>query len=333
MAQGFAHPVLDAAGLPGGPGGPGRPSDPVSRPVAVQLLDQAWVLWRDAAGQAVAAPDRCPHRGAALSLGRVCGGELQCAYHGWRFDGTGRCTAVPALPQFQPPPGHGLAVRPLTEAHGLLWLQPDGAAPRLPVFEAEADARLRKLNVGPFDVATSAPRLVENFLDAAHFAFVHDGWLGEPAQPAVPDHEVRVDDQGLHLRGLRVWQPRSNLRSEGGSWVGYDYQVSSPYCALLRKQPDAQQGWRESIALFVQPMAPELSRAWFRLAVPLHETDDAALQAFQCAIFEQDRPVLESQRPRRLPLDAGAERHCTADRGSMAYRRWLQALGVEFGTC
>src|SRR5256885_16533311 len=48
----------------------------------------------------------------------------------------------------------------------------------LPAFEAEADAHLRKLNCGPYDVAASAPRIIENFLDMSHFGFVHEGWLG-----------------------------------------------------------------------------------------------------------------------------------------------------------
>jgi phenylpropionate dioxygenase-like ring-hydroxylating dioxygenase large terminal subunit len=49
--------------------------------------------------------------------------------------------------------------------------------------EAEADAALRKMNCGPYDVAASAPRIVENFLDMAHFSFVHEGWLGLRARP------------------------------------------------------------------------------------------------------------------------------------------------------
>ena len=57
------------------------------------------------------------------------------------------------------------------------------------------------------------------------------------------------------------------------------------------------------------------------------------MRAFQDAIFGQDRPVLESQRPRRLPLDPRAELHCAADRASAAYRRHLRATGIAFGTC
>jgi phenylpropionate dioxygenase-like ring-hydroxylating dioxygenase large terminal subunit len=319
VEQRLPHPVLAAAAL-------------ADAPRAVRLLEQDWVLWRDADGVAHAAPDQCPHRGARLSLGRVCGGELQCAYHGWRFDGRGRCTAVPALPGFVPPASHALAQRPLVEAHGLLWLQPQGETAPLPELAALADARLRSVLVGPFDVATSAPRIVENFLDLAHFGFVHEGWLGDAGHPEVADYSVQTDARGVRARGCRAWQPRSNLRSAQGAWVSYDYDVPAPYTALLSKAPDAQAGWREAIALLLCPVEPEQSRAWFCLAVPRSEVDDAALAAFQQTIFAQDRPVLESQRPRRLPL-SGGELHCAADRSSAAYRRWLRQLDVRFGTC
>ena len=69
---------------------------------------------------------------------------------------------------------------------------------------------------------------------------------------------------------------------------------------------------------------------WCRLAVPAHAADDDALRRFQHAIFRQDQPILESQRPKRLPL-SGGEVHGAADRGSVAYRRYLAQAGVTFG--
>jgi phenylpropionate dioxygenase-like ring-hydroxylating dioxygenase large terminal subunit len=315
----FAHPVAGAAQLG-------------AAPLSVRLLSDDYVLWRDGSGAVRAAPDRCPHRGTRLSLGRVRDGELECPYHGWRFAGDGRCVAIPAAPGFAPPASHGLALRPLTEAMGLLWLQPEGDAAGLPPFDAETDERLRRLNVGPYDVSASAPRIVENFLDMAHFGFVHEGLLGDRGHGAVPAYEVAVDEAGVHARGCRAWQPQSNRLSSAGSWVDYDYDVPAPYAAVLRKAPDAQAGYRESIALFVCPLEPEASRVWFRMAVPDQQSSDAQLREFQDRIFAQDRPVLESQRPRRLPL-TGGEVHSAADRASAAYRRYLKGLGITFGVC
>jgi len=59
-----------------------------------------------------------------------------------------------------------------------------------PAFEAENNTNMRKFNSGPYDVATSAPRIVENFLDMSHFSFVHDGWLGDSAHTEIPDLEL-----------------------------------------------------------------------------------------------------------------------------------------------
>lgn len=322
----WSHPVLAADALPAG------------QPQAVRLLDQPWVLWRDAQGQPLAAPDRCPHRGARLSLGRVDDGLLQCPYHGWCFGPTGACVRVPAMPEFQPPASHGLGhVVPLSQAHGLLWLRPDGGAPRLPAFAAEADDRLRKLNVGPYRVQTSAPRIVENFLDLAHFGTVHAGWLGDAQHLAVPPYTVTVDPaDGVLASGCQAWQPRSNLRSAGGSWVSYDYRVPAPFAAVLEKAPEQQAGWRESIALFIQPETPSSCQVWFRLAVPDWTASDEQLRAFQHTIFCQDQPVLESQEPKLLPIlpaSAGLEVHCGADRSAMAYRRYLNLLNITFGVC
>ncbi len=311
-------------------------------PLAARLLDQPLVLWRDAAGLPHAFPDRCPHRGARLSLGRVQDGRLECPYHGWQFEGGGRCVHVPALPRFQPPAGHRVECFGVQEAHGLVWVRlapgdGDGEARALPAFAAEGDERLRKLNCGPYDVAASAPRIVENFLDMSHFGFVHEGWLGARDAAAIDDYQVEATPTGLRATGCKAWQPQSNLHSTAAAQVEYSYEVTGPYAAVLTKLPEAGttavEGWRESIALYICPLTPESSRVWFRLAVADFDAPDEKLRAFQHTIFTQDQPVLESQEPKRLPLDLRAELHTAADKASSAYRRYLKTCGITFGVC
>ncbi|WP_341889896.1 aromatic ring-hydroxylating dioxygenase subunit alpha [Variovorax sp. YR752] len=316
--QRFAHPVLDASALG-------------AAPVAVRLLGDDVVLWRDESGTPRAAPDRCPHRGTRLSLGRICAGQIECPYHGWRFDGAGRCVHIPALPDFTPRATHAVAIFGVIEAHGLLWLHLDPEAV-LPRFDAETDPKLRKLNVGPYDVATSAPRIVENFLDLAHFGFVHEGWLGDRAHVALDSYRVEPTANGFVATGCRAWQPQSNRLSSEGSWVDYRYELTAPYAAVLTKLPEKQDGYRDEIALFVCPVDEDASRVWFRMALTDHDSSDEQVRTFQHTIFTQDQPVLESQRPRRLPL-SGGEVHCAADRSSAAYRRFLGEHGITFGTC
>lgn len=318
------HPVCEAAAL-------------LDQPRAARLLGQDLVLWRDASGASHAFIDQCPHRGARLSLGRVCEGRLTCPYHGWAFEGDGRCARIPAVPGFTPPASHAARAVAAREGHGLIWvrLQADADDPGLPCFAAEDDARLRKVLCGPYDVAASAPRIVENFLDMSHFGFVHTGILGDLAHTETPPYQVSVDAQGVQVRDVRAWQPQSNRLSAEGSWVSYGYDVPAPYTAVLTKAPDAQAGYSESIALFVCPVEPERSRVWVRLAVPDFASTDEQLRAFQDGIFMQDAPIVESQRPRLLPITDAVVRevHSAADRSSTAYRRYLREQGITFGVC
>jgi len=309
-------------------------------PLSVELLNQGLVLWRDQNGTVFGLHDRCPHRGARLSLGRVCQGQLQCAYHGWTFEGQGQCTQVPALPHFKPGPAQQAKAVAVQERMGLVWVCLDAANAEQaiwPVFAAEWNAGMRKFNAGPYDVATSAPRIVENFLDMSHFSFVHDGWLGQAGFSEIPDIQLTDSEMGFKVSNAQVWQPNTSALSTEGGMVSYTYEVNHPYSAVLTKIPDAQSGvppgYEESIVLLIQPQTTDSCRVWFRMAVSDLEADVEDVLAFQDKIFSQDKPVLESQKPRLLPLQTGAESNVASDKASVAYRRFLQKLAVTFGVC
>lgn len=300
-----------------------------TEPLAVQLFDEALVLWRDGSGQPVLMTDRCPHRGAKLSLGSVQGGQLQCAYHGWCFEASGQCASIPALPGFKPPASHRADRHELLQVHGLLWANPGEAVNPPPEL---AGLPARRLIYGPFDVATSAPRAVENFLDTAHFAFVHRGWLGEAGHPEVPHYDVTHTPDGRPvIEQYKTWQPRATASAADGGWVNYRYEVLSPYSALLSKRADAG-GPEDSYVIWACPTTEESCRLWFAQYTTDETSTDDALRDFQVEIFSQDQPILESQRPRRLPI-SGGEVMCAADRLSAAYRRYLQQVGIAYGVC
>jgi phenylpropionate dioxygenase-like ring-hydroxylating dioxygenase large terminal subunit len=310
--------------------------DVTNTPLAVQLLEQSIVLWRNEDNAVQAFTDRCPHRGARLSMGRVENGHLECPYHGWQFASGGQCVKVPAMPEFTPPPRQCVKSFEVQQAYGLVWVRLEPGENPLPVFAAEADEHLRKVNCGPYDVAASAPRIIENFLDMSHFGFVHEGWLGSRGATAIAPYEVEATATGVLATGCKAVQPQSNLHSTQAAEVEYSYEVTAPYTALLTKIPEegsSRQGWRESIGLFICPVTPASCRVWFRLAVADFESSDEQLQSFQHTIFVQDQPVLESQLPKALPLDPRAEMHSAADRMSTAYRRFLKAQGITFGVC
>jgi phenylpropionate dioxygenase-like ring-hydroxylating dioxygenase large terminal subunit len=325
MEQCLWHPIIASQALP-----------PSGAPVGITLLEQDLVVWRDRSGQVQLWEDRCPHRGAKLSFGKVVEDRLECPYHGWQFSNTGQCMLVPAAPEFRAPASHCVKAFEAAEAYGLVWgrLAPGDAT--IPAFAQEQESGLRKVMCGPYEVATSAPRIVENFLDMAHFGFVHEGWLGDRAHTAMQSYEAAEHADHVLLTQCFAWQPKSSVHATTGANVEYTYLVNAPYTAILTKIPEAGTAaianLHEAIALFVMPIAPERSRVWIRMAMNDFESEDQKISSFQDTIFGQDLPVLESQRPRLLPLaGTGLEVHGPADRGSAAYRRYLERLGVRFG--
>lgn len=227
--------------------------------------------------------------------------------------------------------GRRLATR-IACAH--LWVCPAEAAPPLfPLPEMDEPDR-RIAACGGVMVKASGLRLIENFLDLAHFPFVHTGVLGEEAHPEVPAYkaEIRRDVDEVWATGCRFWQPQAALGATGGLMVDYTYRVPTPFNVVLYKTCPLAPGRMDVIALFVQPVAPALSRAFALVAVIDPASTGTGLTHFQQTIFLQDRAILENQRPSLLPLDPGAEMPTRADLTSIAYRRWLKEKGVRYGT-
>ena len=303
------------------------------------VLGVSLVLWR-ADEQWHAAANQCPHRGARLSDGCVKHSHLQCPYHGWGFDTQGTCQLIPAAPDFKPPATHRIAVIQVIAYAGLLWVQlkPDADSPLpqniYPEHTAAAHtAGVLDVLVGPYDVNTSAARAVENFLDVSHFGTVHAGWLGDAGHMAVPAYTVINDQVSATATGVRAWQPQSQATVSEGAWVDYTYRIAHPSCAQLSKLPSIEGGLQESIAMWAVPLGHESCRLWFSLCMADVGQGAAKVSAFQHTIFLQDKPILEGQHPRALPLDAQAEKHSAADRLSSAYRGLLKRWQITMGTC
>ena len=306
---------------------------------ASRLLGQDLALWRSDDGVAHAWADRCPHRGMRFSKGRVAEDTLVCAYHGWRFAPSGACSGIPAHPTLIPPGNLSATTYRTVERYGMIWAclgRPTGDVLPFPEYH---DPNLRTVLCGPYPVETSGPRIVENFLDMAHFPFVHGGILGEEPKNEVRDYRVSPFDDGtgagtggVIATGCFFWQPQTNSLAHGGSEVEYSYRVTRPLTAILTKVPEAQDGFHEAISLHIQPIDEERSVAWIILALTNFVQTEAELRGFQDTIFLQDLPIVENQVPKRLPLRPGAEASLSADALSVAYRRYLRECGLRFGT-
>ncbi len=159
------------------------------KPVAAQILGVPVALWRTSSGAPAAVLDRCPHRNVPLSLGRVEKGELECRYHGWRFDGCGKLTAVPGLPIVEEDAvlaqardgrhrcAEGFRV---VERDGFVWVWLSPRDPATTLFPQPL--RLTQLDGEGYTHIRQSLRVhgtlhgtLENILDVPHTAFLHGG--------------------------------------------------------------------------------------------------------------------------------------------------------------
>lgn len=294
------------------------------------LLDRELVLWHRG-DRWMAWDDRCPHRGARLSGGAIDGDTLACPYHGLAYDFSGRCVRVPTHPGLSPPSQMRASTYATRERYGLLWVNlGDGADSRdIPPFPEWDDPSYRKFLCGPYRYRASGLLAMENFLDVSHFPFVHDGLLGDRNRPALKDYRVDIDEMGICLSNVRVWQPDPDGTGIGGE-VTYHYRVWRPLSASFVKESSDR---RLAIFFAVTPIAEEVCLGWMWIAMNYSmELPEAELRQFQDTVVRQDIPIVESLRPPRLPLDRRSQVHLPGDRASLAYRRWLAQLGVKFGT-
>lgn len=213
-----------------------------------------------------------------------------------------------------------------------------GDAPRpLPEIGEFDEADRKIVNCGSVGVNTSPFRIVENFLDMAHFCFVHTDLLGAPGKTEVfaykTEHRSDVDE--IWALDCSFYQPAASkaaaLMGEG-QITHYNYRIMSPFSVMLYKTVIGQPDRSDAIAVFVQPKTETECIAYMTMAILDEASTIGELIDFQQTIFLQDRIILENQRPALLSLAPNAEIPTRADLSSIAFRRWLKASGIRFGT-
>jgi phenylpropionate dioxygenase-like ring-hydroxylating dioxygenase large terminal subunit len=191
----------------------------------------------------------------------------------------------------------------------------------------------RAVRCGWVTLRTSAPRIIENFLDMGHFPFAHAGVLGSLPWTEVADHdaEIRPDVDEVWATNCRFFQPRLAATESDGGYASLTYRVPSPFQAMLYRACPAAPGRLDAVLLAVHPVDQHVSRAQRVDYLVDDRSPDHDLLSFAQAILLQDRFLLENQRPLSLPLSPGAELQVRADAASLAYRRWLREKNLTFG--
>ncbi len=165
------------------------------KPLGLQLFDRPLVAFRDAQGRAAVLEDRCAHRHAPLSAGRVCAGRLQCPYHGWEYDSAGKVAYVPALGRDAQPSDELRGVSySAQEQDGLLWVWPgDGVPTSVPRIATVGEPGWTRF-IMKTRFRTGVEACLENFLDCPHATFVHRGWFRSPTGKPVRATVTTLDD-------------------------------------------------------------------------------------------------------------------------------------------
>jgi vanillate O-demethylase monooxygenase subunit len=295
-------------------------------PLAVRLLDTPLAvidLGEPGASEIVAVVDRCPHRSTRLSVGWVDDGVLRCANHGWCFESSGHCTDIPSLPSGPIPERAHLAPFDVEVAHGLVWVRLlSGAATSVPAHPSWNDPTFKVLTGSPYTWPTSAARRVENFVDIAHFPWVHDGTLGRRDEPVPPLPEVRREAGELRFEFVPPTIDAADVALFG--WSGYRMPIPLTVDIEFRLANGATR-W---LWMTASPVDARTCRTFWTVARDDDlDGDDDAHMAFQELVLREDEPVVCNQDPPELPLDA-SEVSVRTDRVSIEYRRWLRELAV-----
>ncbi len=178
-----------------------------NRPVGVTRMGEKLVAWRDSAGRVTVMADRCPHRGAALSVGKVTGDCIQCPFHGFEYDPSGACALVPANGRAaEPPKALHVKTYPTREEHDFIyiwWGEPQESYPPVPWFESIPDemvyATLRD------HWANHYARAIENQLDVVHLPFIHHNTIGRGNRTLVNGPIARRESHWEDDNLINLW--------------------------------------------------------------------------------------------------------------------------------
>ncbi len=305
-------------------------------PVRVVVCGEALVVVRLADGVAVL-PDRCPHRNAPLSAGKVVDGHLECPYHGWRFGADGGCRFIPALGEGAtvPPKAHipGPAVR---EIYGMVvvCLEPRPDEPPMIAVPEWSEPGIVPVWLPVVEVRGGGAQLLDNFLDFTHFPFIHAGTFGAGEDALVHDYDVEHDAVSLRVRYDHVIENTEDPLVATGEHPllqprTMEYTFSVPFAGRLRIELPLT-GVENTILFWCAPVDADHSRVFCALLRnDVSGPDDpAALAArdYELAVLTEDVWMLEQLPTTSLPLDLPAQAHTRADRITVEMRRLLASM-------
>ena len=289
---------------------------PADKPVGRIVAGEPIVLWRNSNGEIQALQDRCPHRLAPLSLGRIEGNEIRCMYHGLKFSEAGQCTHIPASDVM--PANTDVRQFPVVEKDSWVWVWT--GAPELANRDLIPDAWGLTSDqfvaaTGTIDYEADYQLINDNLTDLSHLDFVHETTLGAATQSkwSTTHPEIEKLENGLRIKR---WFPAARVNPEVDaqfeSWNSYDYLMPGLFlmsanlypegtaASLNYRPPEAPSPMRRFEQQAVTPTLPGKSRYIFATGMPKKDapkdadTNNAFFEIVMAA-FAEDKEMIEAQ--------------------------------------
>jgi phenylpropionate dioxygenase-like ring-hydroxylating dioxygenase large terminal subunit len=320
-------------------------SDEISQsPLARLLLEEPVVLWRMSDGAPVAFEDRCCHRHAPLSAGKVLGDTLQCGYHGLTFDRRGACVDVPS--QARVPPDARVRAYPLVERYNWvwIWMGDPAAADEALIPETYWHESPDWCAVGDrFLVDCHYQSLIDIQLDNTHSRFVHPDTLGNDGSLR---HDPKTARDGETLRNHRrmpdsdpppIFARASGINGNADVWVEWQYTPRAGIITFDAGIAELGSGVfdgdrSKAVTMFnTHGITPETATTCHHFWVSARDfaLDDEAIHATMAGIrdvFLEDVAMVEAQQRIRNYAPAAPQIDINADVPTIQARKLVDRL-------
>ncbi len=301
--------------------------------IRVELLGDPWVITR-LNGKITAFLDKCPHRNARLSDGRIVNDSLECPYHGWQFNDEGKCGFIPALGEGATvPPTARLSPVKVQVKYDMIWLGIGNPVCDILEIPEWSDPTLAHVWMPPIDLHASAAQFMDNFLDFSHFPFVHAGTFGSGEDANIREYEVQKSPEGW---GFTVNYPHTIENKEDPLVLTGEHPLVQPrnmvytygaaFTTSLRLDFPLT-GMVNAIATFCQPMTKTSTRLYsimMRNDCATTEEKQAAIN-YEWEVLQEDLKIINFLYNDEIPLDVG-QAHTRADRNTVEFRRIMTKL-------
>ena len=302
--------------------------------VGVTRMGEKMVAWRNTRGELSVMSDKCPHRGVALSAGKLAGDCIQCPFHGFEYDTSGTCKLVPANGAGSEPP-KALHIRsyPVREEHGFVyiwWGEPQPELSPVPWFESISEEMVYSTLKDHW--ANHYARAIENQLDVVHLPFIHYNTIGRGNRTLVNGPIAKEESHwpGDHLINLWVYN-----ELDQGQKPKKPSELPEPERRpfLQFRFGNVWQNWIADslrVVLAFAPIDDENTMMYLRyyhtMRIPVLRQVYGWLGSLLNLVIErQDRRVVITQRPPRPDLGIG-EILIQGDSPIVLYRKMRRAL-------